>query len=154
MKLSNPATRSELLSSIFFVLLSVIGSSWIFLRFVHAHSQNRVLAPAEYVVEVVTAEDYRRLADPKNPEVTLMDGSRIQKAPAWYTNSLPNYVPSADGRHYVLVTTNGTAHVLQYVEHDYILFWFLSVCGLGVSVWNSRRVRKESATTDGPLHSA
>ena len=149
MKFSNPVTRSVLLSSAFLVLLSLNVSIWVFLRFVHAERQNRVLVPSQYDVQVITAEDYHRLADPKNPEVTLTDGSRVQTAPAWYTNDLPNYVRTADNRHYVLVTTRGTAHVLPYVEHYFILLGFLTFCGLGISLWNSISVQKESTTSSG-----
>ena len=149
MKFSNPVTRSVLLSSVFFVLLSLNVSIWIFLRFVHAERQNRVLAPSQYDVQVVTAEDYHRLADPNNPEVTLTDGSRVQKAPVWYSDVLPNYVRTADNRHYVLVTTRGTAHVHPYVEQYFILLGFLTFGGLGISLWNSISVQNESATSSG-----
>ena len=108
------------------------------LRFVHRDAQHRALDPQHYIVQVVTAADYRRLADPANREVRLSDGHTIHKAPIWDKVVLPNYKPTDDGRFYVLVTTKGTAHILPYVEGELIFFGVSLACGLFFSLWNLR----------------
>jgi hypothetical protein len=108
------------------------------LRFVHRDAQYRSLDPQHYIVQVVTAADYGNLADPANREVRLSDGHTIQKEPIWDETVLPKYKPTDDGRFYVLVTTKGTAHMLPYVESEFIVFGFVAAWGLFFSIWNLR----------------
>jgi len=136
MRFLNPATRALLVPVIFVALLTVIFWSWVFMHFVHSEAQYRLLRPEHYNVQVVTAEDYRLLADPMNREVTLSDGTTLGKAPIWDDSVLPNYKPAGNGTHYVLVTTKGTAHFLPYVSPYFLLFGFFAACGLAVSLWN------------------
>jgi hypothetical protein len=71
------------------MLLTFGVSTWIMLRFVHRDAQHRALDPQHYIVQVVTAADYRRLADPANREVPLSDGHTIYRAPIWDKDVLP-----------------------------------------------------------------
>jgi hypothetical protein len=150
MRIFNRPTLSTLLAAIFFVLFLQIVCSWGFMRFVHVRAQNQFLAPEYYDVEVVTGEDFRHLSDPAQREVTLSDGTRIMKAAVWEEFVLKNYKAAADGKFYVLVMTKGTAHVLPYVEPNFILIGFFTFCGLAVSLWNLRSIRKEQPTALGP----
>ncbi len=150
MKFSNPATRGMLLFAIFILLLTHIVWSWISVRFLHADSQNRILAAAYYDVQVVTGEEYQRLSDPAIRETTLSDGTTVVKAPIWDEVVLPGYKRAAHQDYYVLVTTRGTAHVLSYIEHYLLLFGSLAVCGLIASFWNLKMMQQESMTKQGP----
>jgi hypothetical protein len=98
-----------------------------------------------YDVQVVSAADYRRLADPAAPKVTLADGTTVEKAPAWYDLVLPGYKPTPNGDQYVLITTKGTGHVLSYLEPILMLLGTLAACGLGLSVWNLSLIQKKPA---------
>ena len=139
MKLLNPATRRLIPAAVFCVLLMAVLGCWHSLQFVHWDAQYRSMDPQHYIVEVVTATDYHNLADPANREVKLSNGHTIQKAPIWEETILPKYKPTDDGRFYVLVTTKGTAHVLPYVSGYLFMFGFFAVCGLVLSLWNSRQ---------------
>ncbi len=145
MKFANPATRAMLLLVTFFLLLLHIGLSWGFARFGLATAQNRTLDPKYYDVQVVSAADYRRLADPAAPKVTLADGTTVEKAPAWHDLVLPGYKPTPNGEQYVLITTKGTGHVLSYLEPILMLLGTLAACGLGLSVWNLSLIQKKPA---------
>jgi DNA-directed RNA polymerase specialized sigma24 family protein len=138
MRLLNPSTRRLIPIAVFAVLLCVVASRWIMMHFVLRDAQYRSLDPQYYIVQVVPAADYRNLADPANREVRLSDGTTIRKAPIWDEVVLPNYRPTDDGQFYVRVTTKGTAHVLPYVDGDFLLFGFVTACGLLISVWNLR----------------
>jgi hypothetical protein len=136
MRLLSPSTRRLIPTAVFAVLLCVVVSRWIMLHFVLRHTQHRSLPPQYYLVQVVTAADYRRLADPANREVRLSDGTTIRKAPIWDEAVLPNYKATDDGQFYVLVTTKGTAHVLPCVDADFFPIAFIAACGLLISLWN------------------
>jgi hypothetical protein len=153
MKLSNPVTRSTLLLVTFVVILMHVFWSWVFARFVHAEAQYRTLMPRYYDVQVVSAEEYQRLADRSVPKVTLSDGTTMEKAPAWYDVVLPGYKPTPDKEHHVLVTTYGTGHVLSYLEPTLLLMGTLTCCGLGLSLWNLSLLKRESVP-DGELSPA
>jgi hypothetical protein len=143
MKLAAPINRSTLLWAIWIVLLMQILWAWAFARFLHYDAQNRLLAPEHFDVQVVTADDYRKLSDPAVREVALSDGSTFIKAEVWERNVLPNYKPTADGGLYLLVTTKGTAHALTYVEHYILMFAFVAACGAGLSFWSLKLTRAE-----------
>lgn len=145
MKLSNPTTRSTLLFVTFVVILLHVFWSWVFARFVHAEAQYRTLMPEYYDVQVVSAEEYHRLADPSVPKVTLSDGTTMEKAPAWYELVLPGYKPVPENESYVLVTTYGTGHVISYIEPTLLLLGALTCCGLGLSLWNLALLKSESS---------
>ena len=123
----------------FGAILLFITGQWVMMSLVLRESQNRSLAPEHYTLQIVTAEYYRRLADPANRQVELADGTKYIKAPIWDELVLPNYKPTDDGRFYVLVRTNGTAHYLPQVTQDFLLIGILAACGLAASIWNLRR---------------
>ena len=144
MKISTPLNRSWLLCAVFFCIVTQVFWMWFSLRFWLYDASYRALAPEHYQAEVITPDDYRRLAEPGGQDVTLSNGHRmIDRQPVWYRVVLPNYKPTDDGQHYVLVTTTGTAHILPYVEGYFILIGFPAICGLIISVWNLGRVAKE-----------
>jgi len=143
-----PLTRSILLSSNAFSLFCAITISWIFLRLSLIDAQRIDLAPSQFSLEVITAEDYRRISEAAPQEVTLSDGTRFTKAPAWYTTVLPNYARTPDGSHYVLVALNSTRFMLPYVEPYIGIFAVLTAYMCGLSLWNQRRVRKEFESTN------
>jgi hypothetical protein len=152
MRFWTPITRpSLLLTGTSFALLISIICGWVFLRFLLRESQNRLLAPEHFDVQVVTADDYRRLSDPMNREVTLSDGTHIAKAPVWEEIVLPNYKATDDRRNYVLVMTRGTAHCLSYVEHDYLLFGLLAAWAVLLSFWNQRLLQRERPSGSGSV---
>jgi hypothetical protein len=136
MKSFNASNRRFLLVAIFLLLLSSVWAAWGLMRFMHYRAQYRSLDPEHYQVQVLTAEDYRRLADPANRVVRLSDGSTIRKATSWDSVVLPKYKPANDGDFFVLVTTTGTAHILPYVRGYFGVFSFLAACGVAVGVWN------------------
>lgn len=142
--LSHPIRRGTILFTAFVVILTQILWSWVFLRFVHAEAQSRPLMPQYYDVQVVSADEYGRLADRSVPTVTLADGTTYEKAPAWYEVVLPAYKATPDHKTYVLVTTYGTGHVLSYVEPTLFAMGLLACLGLGLSLWNLRFLKRES----------
>lgn len=139
MKYSNSSRRSLLLFVISVMILSSAFSSWIFVRFRHADTQNRILQPQHYKIQVVTGEDYRRLSDPAVRKLTLSDGTTISKAPIWDEVVLPGYKRVARQDYHVLVTTKGTAHVVSYFEHYLLTFSTLAVFGMIASFWNMKK---------------
>jgi hypothetical protein len=139
MRFLNPATRRLIPAVVFAMLLANVVVCWSMMRFVHLDAQYRLLAPEHYKVQVVTAADYRRLADPSNRNVVLSDGTQIHKAPIWDEVVLPRYKLTDDGRSHVLVTTKGTAHCLPYVSGYFLIFGFLAACGLLASLWNLKQ---------------
>jgi len=144
MSFSSPATRASLLLAIFATLLCHIVILGAFARFVHKQAQHRILMPEHYDVQVVTADDYRRLADPAVRKLTLEDGSTIEKARVWDDVVLPGYKPTRDGGHYVLVTTLGTAHLLGYLEPPLLLLGIFAACGVIASGWNAKLLAREA----------
>jgi hypothetical protein len=138
MRFLNPATCRLIPFAIFAVLLTNVVSAWVMMEFVHRDAQYRSLAPEHYLVEVLSPADYDLLADPSNRDVVLSDGRRIQKAPVWDEIVLPKYKLTDDGKFYVRVTTKGTAHMLPYVRHHFLMFGFFAACGLFASLWNLR----------------
>ncbi len=132
----SPDARRRLPAGIFALLVFHVAAAWAMMAFLHRDAQARLLAPDHYQVQVVTADDYRRLADPANRVVTLSDGTTLEKAPIWDEIVLPNYKPVCEGRYYVLVTTTGTAHYLSYVGPQFLMIGFFAACGLLASLWN------------------
>ena len=103
--------------SVFVICLIMIFTNWIFIRFVHYHSQYRILNPNDYNVEILTEDDYRKLSEPTNQEVTLSDGTTlVDRAEIWYSKVFPKYKAVKASSQYVLVTIKGTAPYVQYWE--------------------------------------
>jgi hypothetical protein len=129
--------RTGLQSVPIVALIMAIGwivGGWAFARFVHYHSQNRLLRPADYEAEVVSAADYVRLSDPTATSVRLSDGREVTRAEIWHSVVLPNYKPLDGGHRYVLVTIKGTAPFLPTLEATLIPALIVLVIGLAFAV--------------------
>jgi len=93
------------------LICGFVVSEWVMVRFVHYHSQNSILVPADYNAEVITAQDYKKLSDPNTRTAVLSTGRTINgRSDTWSRVVLPKYKPVNNGEQYVLVTTKGTAH--------------------------------------------
>ena len=103
-------------------------------RFVHYHSQNRLLRPSDYKAEVVSAADYALLSNPDAVKVRLSDGSEVHKAEIWHSTVLPNYKPLDGGNRYVLVTVNGTAALMPALLATLMPVLVMLVIGLAFAV--------------------
>ena len=136
MKLMTPERRRLLPAAILATLLFHIFWLWVFARFVHRDAQYRALAPEYYDVQVVSAADFRLLANPSKRKVTLSDGTSFEKSAIWEEVVLPNFKSTNGGQLYVRVTTKGTGHLLSYIEPNYILIGFFAAAGLAASLWN------------------
>ena len=122
------------LSLIFsFMVLGSIICQWVFVRFVHYHSQVNVLSPADFNFDLATKEDYAKLSDPAVSEFTYADGRHFVKAPAFDELQMASYyAPAVDGRFYVQVAAKGTAPFVRYWTNS-IAFILIGVeLGLGV----------------------
>ncbi len=116
------------------ICIGNIFVSWIFIRFLHYHSQNRSLNPNDYDVQVLTEEDYLKLSDPANQEVTLSDGILFGKTELWYSKVLPKYKLVNNSDQYVLVTIKGTAPFVQYWEFTIIPLVVILIIGLVINI--------------------
>ncbi len=116
------------------VAIGLVVTGWAFARFVHYHSQYRLLRPADYEAEVVSAADYARLSDSTTTSVRLSDGTEVTKGEIWHSAVLPNYKPLDGGNRYVLVTIKGTAPFLPTLEATLIPVVIVLVIGLGFAV--------------------
>lgn len=132
---------------IIFVMMALqLFWSWMFVRFVHYHSQIQTLPAGSYSIELITAEDYAKLNDPSLETVTLSNGTTISdRQSSWYKVILPNYKPVGD--QYALVTTRGTAHYYRRWIIDAMPLMMLTAFGLLVTIWELRR--RHAAETDG-----
>ena len=99
-----------------FMAIVWVVTSWAFARFLHYHSQNRLLSPVNYEAEVVSGADYARLSDADAMTVRLSDDREVHKTERWHSTVLPNYKPLDGGNRYVLVTVKGTAPFLPTLE--------------------------------------
>jgi|GEM_PF-4881356 len=91
------------------IVVMLIISRTVSMRFVYYDSQYRLLNPEHYNVQVITEEDHKQLANPENRTVTLSSGTILTKAEIWDSRVLPNYKSVNNGSQYVLVTLRGTA---------------------------------------------
>jgi len=111
----------------FLAIIILILTSVGFARFVHYHAQNTLLGPGDYTVEVLTAADYQRLADPKVRVVTLTSGMTIAKGDAF---DVKRYQPVGDGNHYVFVMLTGTAPMMPLLYRTLFPLLVLAVVGI------------------------
>ena len=109
-------------------------TSWGFARFVHYHSQTRVLSPADYQVQVVSARDYERLCDVTTKTVRLEDGTQVVKGEKWDSVVLPNYQAVDGAKRYILVSLRGTAPLLPLLESAIMPSFLLLIVGLLITV--------------------
>ena len=115
--------------------------SWIFVQFVHYHSQYTPLSPNDYVFELATKEDMKKLSDPSVMEIKLADGRNFVKAPGWHELHMHQYyTPSTDGQWYVQVTTKGTAHFARRWTENILFVLMAALPALVLSIWNLRRL--------------
>jgi hypothetical protein len=118
-----------------------IFATWIFVQFVHYHSQNTPLSPNDYLFELATKEDMEKLSDSSVGAITLSDGRYFVKAPGWHELNMPQYyAPSVDGRWYVLVMTKGTAHFTRRWIENILFVLMAALPALVLSIWNLRRI--------------
>jgi hypothetical protein len=124
------------------MLLVNVICSWVFVRFIHYHSQYTPVAPDHYVFDLVTKEEFAKMSDPTVTEVALSDGRYFVKSPGWHGLNMPQYyTASADGRYYVEVTTKGTAHFAGRWGQDMCLILIPAIPALVLSLWNQRNTR-------------
>jgi hypothetical protein len=97
----------------FWICFMLIAINTVFIHFVHYDSQNRLLNPEHYNVEVITEEDHRQLSNPENRTATLSNGTTITKGDRWDPHVLPKYKSINNGSQYVLVTLRGTAPFIR-----------------------------------------
>jgi hypothetical protein len=125
--------------------------AWIFVQFVHFHSQYTPLAPNDYLFELVTKEDLEKLSDPSVTDFTLADGRYGVKAPAWHELNMPQYYArSADGRWYVQVTTKGTAHFARRWTENILFVLMAALPAMVLSIWNLRGIGRKSQPSVSP----
>ncbi len=132
-------------------LILAIGwilGGWAFARFVHYHSQNWLLRPADYEAEVVSAADYARLSDPAATTVRLSNGTVVTKGERWHSAVVPNYKPLDGGSRYVLVRIKGTAPFLPTLEATLIPVLIVLVTGLAFAL--SPLMRRGSGQEEQP----
>lgn len=94
-----------------FTLAWIIPNA-IFVCFVHHDSQNKVLSPKDYDIQILTASDYEKVISPEKTSITTFDGSIISKSDQW--NMEDKYKSIQNGSQYVLITTKGTAHLIDF----------------------------------------
>lgn len=117
--------------AVFIICCIWILWGWVFVRFIHYHSQNRLLKPDDYTAEVVSQEDYRELSNPKNREISLSNETQMVKRDKWDSIVLPNYKAIDGGSKYVLVTLKGTAPFVS----DWLM-WALPIYTCFVCDWS------------------
>ena len=145
------------LSLIFsFMVLGSIITQWVFVRFVHYHSQVNVLSPADFNFDLATKEDYAKLSDPAVREFTYADGRHLVKAPAFDELQMASYyAPAVDGRFYVQVAAKGTAPFVRDWTNS-IAFILIGVSWALVfnfwNYWNLRRISQPAAAKSESDH--
>jgi hypothetical protein len=142
-------TRDRFVPSLLatFNMLVVINVfwAWIFVQFIHYHSQYTPLSPDDYVFELATKEDMQKLSDPSINEIKLSDGRYFVKASAWHKLNMPHYYsPTADGQFYLQVTTKGTAHFARRWSENIVFVLMAALPALVLSLWNIRLLAKNS----------
>jgi hypothetical protein len=126
------------------VLINVFWA-WVFVQFVHYHSQYTPLSPDDYVFELATKEDFQKLSDPSATEFKLSDGRYFVKSPAWHELNMPKYyAPARDGQWYVQVTTKGTAHFARRWTENIFFVLMAAIPASLLSLWNIRTVIRNS----------
>jgi len=134
------------INSIYLALLAtcliMIFTTWIFFRFVHYHSQYRLLNPNDYNVQILTEDDYRKLSDPANQEVTLSDGTLYGNTELWYSKVLPKYKFIKESGQYVLVTIKGTAPFVRDWEITTLPFVTLLIIALVIKFTDYRHKKQ------------
>ncbi len=142
---NNPTQRLQHLAIVTpCIAILFIAAGWSFARFVHYHSQNRLLNPADYEAEVFSEADYKQLSDPGMTTVQLSDGRKITKAGSWQSIVQPNYKPLDGGKRYILVTVKGTAPFLPNLEATFIPVLIVLALGLVYAFVLLKRERKEN----------
>lgn len=120
--------------------LIMIFTSWIFVRFLHYHSQNRILNPKDYDVQVLSEDDYRKVTEQSNQEVTLSNGTIIRKTELelWHSKILPGYRAIKEHGPYVLVTIKGTAPFVRDWESTIIPLVVILIIALVLKLTDSQ----------------
>jgi hypothetical protein len=100
------------------------------------------LNPNDYNVQVLTEEDYLKLSDPANQEVTLSDGTLFGKTEKWYSIVLPNYKIIKESGQYILITIKGTAPFVQYWEYTIIPLVVILIIALVINISGYRHKKQ------------
>ena len=138
MKDTSKGKRNSVLLVIFCTItIIMILTNTAFMRFWLYDSQNRLVKPEHYDVEVITQEDHKQLSNPENKTVTLSNGTKIIKGERFDPLVLPHYKSVNDGSQYVLVTIRGTA---AYIERWYEnIIPILCMCIIGLFIGLKRK---------------
>jgi hypothetical protein len=127
------------------ILVCNLFWTWVFVQFVHYHAQYTPLSPNDYLFELATKEDMKKLADPTVREIKLSDGRYFVKAPGWdKLNMTQYYAPSSDGQWYVRITTKGTSHFARRWTENILFVLMSALPALVLSIWNLRRIAGSS----------
>ena len=126
------------------IVVMLIISRTVSMRFVHYDSQYRLLNPEHYNVEVITEEDHKQLANPENRTVTLSSGTILTKGEIWDSRVLPNYKSVNNGSQHVLVTLRGTAPFIDEWFQGVATIFIFCIIGL---FWGIKRKRLEEQQT-------
>jgi len=117
------------------------------MRFLLYHAQYQILPADSYQCRIYSAEDYRKLTDPRLDTVALSDGTTLTgRTQAWYDIVLPQIKRVDD--HYVEVTTLGTAHYFQRWLNATMPVFLLCLIGLALSIYSLRLTRGDGAQSD------
>ena len=124
-------------------LLFLIAINSFFTLFWRYDSQNRLLDPQHYNIDVITQEDYKQLSDPENRTVKLSNGHTLTKSDTWDGFVLGKYKSVNNGSQYALVTIRGTAAFM----HQWISCVLPIVCfcivGLFYGIKQGRQMKKD-----------
>lgn len=123
------------------MITSYMVTEFFFMRYLHYHSQNQFLKPADYKVEVFLPADYEKMSNPDARRVTLSNGTTSILTENWHRLALPKYKSVDDGRYYVLTTIKGTAPFFMRWLGNFIFVFTWSMIGLiaGIKVLRSNR---------------
>jgi hypothetical protein len=103
------------LSKAYWICVMLIAINTVFVHFRNYDSQPNLLNPEHYNIDVLTQEDYAKLADQGNRPVTLSSGKTLT---IWDPLMPSKYKLVNNGSQYVRVTLRGTA--------PFVRIWYVS----------------------------
>jgi hypothetical protein len=137
---------SVLLVSFCTITIFMILINTAFMRFWLYDSQNRLVKPEHYDVEIITREDHKQLANPENQTVKLSNGTTKTKGDVWDSLVLQHYKSVNNGSQYVRVTTRGTAAFIQRWYYNIIPILCMCVVGLFIGLKHKRTQETDKET--------
>jgi hypothetical protein len=122
-------------------IVSYMVVEFFFIRYLHYHSQNQFLNPADYDVEVLLPSDYENLSNPNNQQIILSNGNERTLPAKGREYFMTKYKVIDSGRYYVLTTLKGTAPFFIRWTGDFIVVFTGSITSLiaGIKVLRSNR---------------